>query len=249
MPTSQRGTPSRPKLAERETRQRAKIRAAQQTAGGTRGGEITGAIPALFLPTSEPIVSFYVIGHPAAQGSKVPEGSTRTQTGKVITRLVEQNAVGPWRDEIRLTLKEILKRRPGWTALTCPVFLHMVFSMPHTDASRKRGDLWYTNTPDLDKVMRAFGDALSIPPVPAAIGSKMPPNKKKRVRDEYRANQARLSLLDDDRQIVGALPLQMYAGSPGALPYPGVACSVYPAPDEFGLQQIVDSQLSRAEGH
>lgn len=216
-------------IAEREAVARTKIRKVQQEAGVV-GGLIEGQTLEPIRPTASPYVTFYVHGMPAAQGSKTNEG--RIMSGsKSIPRLVEQNAIEPWRDEIRRVMKSILRHRPDWCAITDPVILHATFALAHTAASRARGDTWHVDTPDADKLLRALGDAISPKKAPPRIGAGMPEKQKARVRREYQQTQSRLCFLSDDKIIVGSYPLKMYAGSPGALRHPGVVCSIYPAPD------------------
>lgn len=239
-PASQKA--SRSTIAQRNAIARKKNSVVQQAAG-VRGGEIQGAIPVLPLPTSAPIVSFYTHGLPAAQGSKTTEGSYRTANGKRAVRLVEQNAIEPWRDDVRLIMKTILKSRRDWMAVDYPVTVMATFSFPVSAASQSRGDMWHIIPPDLDKIMRALGDAMTVPPVPLSIGTGLPPNKKKRIREEWKHEQGRHAFLSDDSLIAQTLIGKLYCGAPGALKHPGVAVSLYRAPDSVELQTAVDSSL------
>lgn len=233
---------SRKTIAQRNAIARTKNDAVQREAG-VRGGEITGAVPLLPLPTTSPIVSFFTHGLPAAQGSKTVEGSYKGANGKRVPRLVEQNAIDPWRDDVRLIMKNVLKSRRDWQAIDFPVAVSATFCFPHTGASQARGDLWHITPPDLDKIMRALGDAMTVPPVPRSIGDNMPPNKKRRLQQEWKQQQGRHAFLADDSLISLTFIGKLYCGSPGALKHPGVAVSLYRAPDEMQLLQARDQSL------
>lgn len=239
-PASQKA--ARNTIAQRNAVARTK-NSAVQSAAGVRGGEITGAVPRLPLPTTDPIVSFYTHGLPAAQGSKTTEGTTKTKDGRRVPRLVEQNAIEPWREDVRMVMRDILKTRKGWEAIAHPVTVMATFCFPATAASQARGDLWHINPPDLDKIMRALGDAMSIPRVPLTIGNGHPPLKRKRLQEEWKVSQGRHAFLSDDSLISQIVIGKLYCGAPGALKHPGVAVSLYRAPDELALRTSVEASL------
>lgn len=105
-------------------------------------------------------IVFYAEGVPAPQGSKTHVGGGR---------LIESSRqVGPWRDTVRRAAIEAMAGRPP---IEGPVYLVQVFALPrpksHYGTGRnarrvKRGAPALPSTrPDLDKLVRAVGDALT----------------------------------------------------------------------------------------
>lgn len=99
-------------------------------------------------------VEFFVPGLPQPQGSKRGFVSAN---GKV--SLVESAAgVKPWRSDVKVFAAEAMS---GKTLMTGPVFLHCDFVMKRPVSTPKtRPTPAATKKPDLDKLLRAIGDAL-----------------------------------------------------------------------------------------
>lgn len=105
-------------------------------------------------------IIFFVEGVPAPQGSKTHVGSGR---------LIESSRqVGPWRDTVRRAAVEAMAGRPP---IEGPVYLVQVFALPrpksHYGTGRNSGRVKRgaphrpPARPDLDKLARAVGDALT----------------------------------------------------------------------------------------
>jgi len=101
-------------------------------------------------------VSFHVIGTPGAQGSKRHVGGGR---------MVESSKkVAPWRQDVVAAAR--LALGIGVAApLDGPLALTITFRFPATTswkaADKARGWRWKDRTPDLDKLLRSTGDALT----------------------------------------------------------------------------------------
>ena len=107
-------------------------------------------------------VSFHVIGTPGPQGSKrhVGNGIMRESSAKV----------APWRQDV---VAAALKAWAGMgtdtngkaIVLDGPLALTITFRFPATTswkaADKTRGWRWKDRTPDLDKLLRSTGDALT----------------------------------------------------------------------------------------
>jgi len=101
-------------------------------------------------------VSFHVIGTPGPQGSKrhVGNGIMRESSAKV----------APWRQDVVAAAR--LALGIGVAApLDGPLVLTITFRFPATTswkaADKARGWRWKDRTPDLDKLLRSTGDALT----------------------------------------------------------------------------------------
>jgi len=105
-------------------------------------------------------IVFYAAGFPAPQGSKTHVGGGR---------LIESSRlVGPWRDTVRQFAITAMGDRPP---IDGPVYLVQVFALPrpksHYGTGRNAGQIKRgapsrpTARPDLDKLARAMGDALT----------------------------------------------------------------------------------------
>lgn len=98
-------------------------------------------------------LSFEVIGDPAAQGSKRSVGNNVfVETSKKLK---------PWRSEVAAAARDIIGTDAPWTgplALT----VHFRHPMPKSRKAtvRKAGIGPKVSAPDLDKLVRAVGDAL-----------------------------------------------------------------------------------------
>ena len=106
------------------------------------------------------MVRFFVPGHPVPQGSK-------RHVGKGI--MVESSKdLGPWRQAIAFEAT----RNANGTKFIGPVRLSLVFwfhrPKGHYGTGRNAGVLkasapdWHSSSPDVDKLVRAVGDALTI---------------------------------------------------------------------------------------
>ena len=105
-------------------------------------------------------ICFFAAGRPAAQGSKRHVGGGR---------LIESSRqVGPWREIVRQAAVEAMAGRPP---IEGPVYLVQVFALPrpksHYGTGRNSGRVKRGAPsrppvrPDLDKLARAVGDALT----------------------------------------------------------------------------------------
>lgn len=184
-------------------------------------------LPPMPLGEIEPAISLVVYGMPAPKGSK-----TRTRNGG----MRESSKILPaWLKAVREATKEsILLLGEEWEGpISEPVILSTIFTFPHSNASQKRGDIYYTNVPDLDKLQRAVGDAIS--PVPAKRGatSGMSKVEADNFKKEYKESSARYSILANDSFIVGFTEsYKVYTEStPESLKYPGVLLRVWKQSD------------------
>lgn len=141
-------------------------------------------------------ICFFAAGRPAAQGSKRHVGGGR---------LIESSRqVGPWRDAVRQAAIEAMAGRPP---IDGPVYLVQVFALPrpksHYGTGRNSGQVKRGAPhrppvrPDLDKLARAVGDALTG------------------------------VCYHDDAQVVNLCAAKYYATSSGRLSVPGVEIRVH----------------------
>lgn len=141
-------------------------------------------------------IVFYAEGVPAPQGSKTHVGGGR---------LIESSRqVGPWRDAVRRAAVEAMASRPP---IEGPVYLVQVFALPrpksHYGTGRNSGRVKRGAPsrppvrPDLDKLARAVGDALT--------------------GVCYR----------DDAQVVNLCAAKYYVTSSGRLSVPGVEIRIH----------------------
>lgn len=198
------------------------------------------AVPADLV---DPVVQFAVFGDPSPQGSKAAMGNGKLRESS--------EGLKPWRDAVR-NASLLVTRTPGWQAINEPVFVGITFTMPPTAAATRRGDTYNTGTPDLDKLLRAIGDALQPPAQKGKLGaSGLPTAIEKRAREAERTAARRLSVLHDDSRIVGFVePQKVY---PGTIPtslkdHPGAFIEVWRAADlrdPIGRQAIRHAPASR----
>jgi crossover junction endodeoxyribonuclease RusA len=139
------------------------------------------------------MISFWVDGVPAPQGSKRPVRAGGKTSGRVV--LVESSKkVGPWRDAVKAAA---MLARNGGGPLTNPVTLEVEFDLPrpaahyrrgaHSDQLRPDAPTWPAGYPDLDKLVRSTADALKMG-----------------------------GLLADDAQVVEIMASKAYGMRPGA---------------------------------
>jgi len=105
----------------------------------------------------ERLVEFTVHGLPIAQGSKNQFGGESNA-----------KALKPWRNDIKVAAFDAMSGYPPWSG---GVQLRAVFIFPrpkhHFGTGRNAGEVkasapgWKTSAPDLDKLVRALGDALT----------------------------------------------------------------------------------------
>lgn len=113
-----------------------------------------------------PAVAFVVYGDPAPQGSKSFKGFAKSKaTGKQFAVLEESSAggVAKWRSDVVNAF--LLIRPPGWTRLAednrDAIVVDMVFTRDRPASLPKRRTCWPGSAPDLDKLARSTGDALT----------------------------------------------------------------------------------------
>ena len=97
-------------------------------------------------------IAFDVVGRPAPQGSKKSIGNNRfVESSKFLP---------PWRNAIRLAAEEAVTAN-GWARVSGPVELEVMFYLdrPSSVSPVKRPQP--TVPPDLDKLVRGVGDALT----------------------------------------------------------------------------------------
>lgn len=104
------------------------------------------------------VVDFDVLGMPAPQGSK----RAVVRNGKA--SLIEASASLPaWRSTV--AAQALRQRERVGRALDGPCVLLLVFRLPMPASRpapmRAAGTAWHPTTPDLDKLTRAVGDALT----------------------------------------------------------------------------------------
>jgi len=114
--------------------------------------------------TSPTALSFFVAGVP------IPQGSMKAVTvkGKKFTQLISDNGalLNPWRGKV-VNVATLARNVHGWPTnytgavqLSCRFILPMPSARPA--AARRAGIDVCRVKPDLDKLMRAIGDALTI---------------------------------------------------------------------------------------
>ena len=102
-------------------------------------------------------VSFHVIGTPGPQGSKTrfPNGGMKESSAKV----------APWRQDVVAAAIHAAWNVGISGPLDGPLALTITFRLPATSswkaADKARGWRWKDRTPDLDKLLRSTGDALT----------------------------------------------------------------------------------------
>lgn len=97
-------------------------------------------------------ISFEVPGKPAPQGSKRHVGN-----GRMIESSTE---VGPWRERIAIAAHNAM-RATGQQMLGCAVDVRLDFVMPRPKSTPRSRTEPAIKRPDLDKLCRAFFDAIT----------------------------------------------------------------------------------------
>lgn len=98
-----------------------------------------------------------VYGKAEPQGSKRPFHSAKT--GKTWVAEVGGAKHKNWREAIAQQAQVWLENHPAWIPIDGPVRLSISFHLPKPK-SAKKGETWAIKRPDLDKLVRAVGDAL-----------------------------------------------------------------------------------------
>lgn len=229
---------------------RAKARAAAVVQDAGAEGHIVRAVPTRRYRTDlvDPVLSFVVYGVPAPQGSKAYKGF---RNGKPVLKETSE-ALAPWRDAVRRMARTAINdhtRRTGraWAPLDEAVMVSAVVTLPATGAAAKRGDVYATSTPDLDKLQRAIGDALAPTPVSPSVGKGLPERARKQAREKVLAQRRGQSVLHDDSRIaVWDRVCKVYPSTtPDSLGYPGVTIRVWRMAE---LQQASHRPVLEREG-
>ena len=99
-----------------------------------------------------------MVGNPAAQGSKIPRVS---KSGKAYVQEQNSKKHGIWRQVVvDAAMKE--RRACGWETAAGPVAVVVYFRMPRPVSVPIRRRPFPVVAPDLDKMLRATMDALTI---------------------------------------------------------------------------------------
>lgn len=186
---------------------------------GTDGHVLHTAPPAPMWPTHrvQPALSFVVYGHPTPQGSHHIE----YRRGKPMTVDNAENLEN-WRNSIRSVSHKAIaayEKKTGktWQPMAEPVLVQAIITFPHSQRSKKDGDIFYTNTPDQDKLHRAIGDALSPPKV------KYPAKATAEVKAQIKKQNQKRAVAIDDSYFYWDQGCKIYeSAAPYALEYPGV---------------------------
>lgn len=194
----------------------------QEEAGRT-GASIGGRVIHTDYDTNLilPAIAFAAFGMPAPQGSKKHVGNGR---------LVEVSTLLPaWKKAVRAEAHSAVLSREDWKgAINEPVLIQAVFTFPHSAASLKRGDVYYTNMPDLDKLQRAIGDAISPEPVKPKQVAGLAPKAKEVERARLKEVAREFAVLADDSCIVAWHSKKVYTNTTSdSLKFPGVAIEVW----------------------
>jgi hypothetical protein len=167
-----------------------------------------------------------VYGSPAPKGSLEVKGYTN---GKANLGSAAEGLTA-WENAVRTMARLFVARTPGWECITEPVFVAISFTMPHTDASRKRGDILHEVTPDGDKLARATIDGLGIAPIRNDNALKMLAKQAQaRAREQMRAEARKRAIIHDDKLVNGHLVTEkVYVGMTAtALKQPGAVIQLW----------------------
>lgn len=110
----------------------------------------------------EPFLTATVHGRPATQGSK-SAFVVRRRNGTVRAGMREagSDALKPWREAVRSTVRDVIGR--AWEPVEGPVEVVVTFSLPKPASAPKRRRTWPVGarSGDVDKLTRAVFDALT----------------------------------------------------------------------------------------
>lgn len=196
---------------------------------------------ALHTDKVTPAAAFAVFGAPAPQGSKKGFISA---SGKVGLKEMSEG-LDPWRAAVRTAAMQVTKT-PGWTAINEPVLISATFVVPWTAAAKKRGDVFLVSTPDLDKLQRSIGDAISPRPATNEGMKHLPEAMQRQAKAALMAQARRFTILHDDSVIVAwGHVKKVYPGTTSdALNEPGVFIEVWRIADI--IDPIGSGSLARA---
>lgn len=167
-----------------------------------------------------------VYGSPAPKGSLEYKGHVNGKPRMVSAAEGEK----AWENAVRHMARVFVAQTPGWECITETVFVAISFTMPHTDASRKRGDVFHEDTPDGDKLARATIDGLGIVPIKADNSLKMlPPQARERAKAQMREAARKKAIIHDDKLVNGLLVTEkVYVGmTETALKQPGAVIQLW----------------------
>lgn len=186
-------------------RARAKNEAVVRDAGSPGHILQPGTVPRADWRTDivPPVLSFVVYGIPAGQGSK-RAGVGRG--GKVFMR-EQSDYVAPWRRAVREMSRKAIHdhtKRTGrpWEPISGGAMITATVTVPATGAATDRGDTYATGSPDLDKMERAIGDAISPTPVSPSEVKDVPESMKKAARERIMETRRKTAVMYDDARIV-----------------------------------------------
>lgn len=97
-------------------------------------------------------ICFFVPGTPAPQGSK-----SQTRTGRMYE--ASSKALRPWRNDVAFMAKKVASQEQCWLKGAVCVEVEFRFKRPKSLPKKVQH---HTRKPDLDKLQRAIGDALTI---------------------------------------------------------------------------------------
>lgn len=102
-------------------------------------------------------------------GLPAPQGSKR-HVGKGVM-IESSKAVKPWRQDVKFAALRALEETPGWDVSATSLALHVVFTLPRPRSHYRTGRFahllrddapaLHSSKPDLDKLLRSVGDALT----------------------------------------------------------------------------------------
>lgn len=167
-----------------------------------------------------------VYGSPAPKGSLEYKGH---QNGRPVLASAAEGEKA-WENAVRTMARIFVAKTPGWECITEPVFVAISFTMPHTDASRKRGDIFHEVTPDSDKLARATIDGLGIVPIRTDSSLKMLPKlAQERAKEQLREAARKKAVIHDDKLVNGILVTEkVYVGMTAtALKQPGAVIQLW----------------------
>lgn len=98
-----------------------------------------------------------VYGSPAPQGSKRFVG-VKGGHGVMIE---SSKAVKPWREAVKCAAIDVMIVNEPRSPLSCPLNVHMIFTVPKPKSAPKSRRTWPDRKPDLDKLCRSTIDALT----------------------------------------------------------------------------------------
>ncbi len=141
------------------------------------------------------MLTITVVGMPAPQGSK--KGFFNPKLKRVM--IVEDSSkVKPWREAVKhAALDACRMAQAGTPCISGPVHAEMVFTFPKLKSASKKVRAWKTSSPDLDKLVRSTGDALTD-----------------------------AGVWEDDSRMVSLSTSKLYVGDEGALHVPGASIQI-----------------------